>query len=316
MPSKQRFGHIIADLMTVENGITVTNGLTIDGVPLLSTLDTNAKVFFVDPTNGSDSNVGTKEAPFAGLQTAIDACTDDNGDVIVRMPGSETPTSAITVDKAGVTIIASTYGTNLHEPEKFSTYPDATYTSGPMVIVQEPCAIIGLEFVTRNTSHGNAADCSDNGSALSFDGDAGGYAGGFSLIKNCRFVDWWGNAYGLYFRAGAYNRVEECTFEGFDAGVAFASGTRNPDYNVVTRCKFVDCTNGIEHIAGATPHNFLYYENWFIDYTDAIDFNNQAADGLVAGNYYETATDATTYDITVAAAQALGIQFSGNNYSE
>jgi hypothetical protein len=60
----------------------------------------------------------------------------------------------------------------------------------------------------------------------------------------------------------------------------------------------------------------VYKENVFVDYTDAIDFNNTAANGSVLGNWYDTATDAATYDITVAAAQALGIQFAGNRYSE
>jgi hypothetical protein len=72
--------------------------------------------------------------------------------------------------------------------------------------------------------------------------------------------------------------------------------------------------NGIEHIGG-TPHNFSYHENRFIDYTAAIDFNGLAADGLVSGNWYETAAGAT-YDLAVAALQALGIQFAGNRYSE
>jgi hypothetical protein len=274
-------------------------------------------VFFVDPVSGDDSaNDGTSyDSAYATLQTAIDACTDNNGDIIVRMQGSETPSAAITFDCAGITVVAQSYGVNPLEPEKFATYPAAGYATGPMAIITQPCTLIGLEFVSRVTAHANAADCSDNGSAISFDGDAGGYAGGFTHIYGCRFVDWWGTPYGLYFRGGAYNLIEKCTFEGFDGGVVFGSGTRNPAYNRVSQCKFVDCTNGIEHVLG-TPGNFLYDRNWFIDYTDAIDFNNMAANGLVAGNWYETATDAATYDITVAAAQAHGVTFSGNHYSE
>lgn len=290
------------------------------GVPV-GGIHTDGIVVWLDPTSGNDSNDGT--APTlakASMTAALGLCVDDRGDVIVRLPGSETPSAVIEFNKAGVLVVSSAiwngYGMNPYEPEKFSTYPAASYATGPMAIITKPVALWGLEFVSRVTAHANAADCSDNGSAISFDGDAGGYEGGFCHLWRCRFVDWWGTPYGLYFRGGAYNMIEQCTFEGFDAGVAFGSGTRNPDYNRVQHCKFVDCTNGIEHIAGATPHNFLYWENFFVDYTDAIDFNNQAADGLVAGNYYETATDAATYDITVAAAQALGIQFAGNNYSE
>jgi len=286
----------------------------------------DGQVFAVDPTSGSDSNVGTKRSKaFASLSKAFSECTDDRGDVIIRYPGSETPSAAISMNKAGVTVVSNAalaalaglgYGMNVQQAEKFATYPAAAYATGPMAIITKPVRLIGLEFVTRVTAHAGAVDCSDAGAAIAFDGDDGGYAGGFSELRWCRFVDWWGTPYGLFFRGGAYNRVLECVFEGFNAGVCFGSGTRNPDYNHVIKSHFVDCVNGIEHYAAATPHNFLYRENTFVDYTDAIDFNNQAADGLVCGNWFETATDAATYDITVAQAQAHGVQFSENHYSE
>lgn len=287
------------------------------GIGVLSVTGT---VYYVDPVSGSDTtnNGQSPDEAFATLQHAIDQCVDDRGDVIIRMQGTENPTTAILFNKAGITVIADTYGQNPWQPEKYSTYPDASYTTGPMGIISAPCAIIGLEFVTRNTSGGTYPDDpTDSGAALVFSGHAGGDAGGFSLIKHCRFVDWWGNPWGIEFAAGAYNRIEQCVFEGFNAGAYFRiTSARNPDHNHIVECHFVDCTNGIEHRTGVTPHNFLYKENTFIDYTDAIDFNNQAADGLVASNWYETATDAATYDITVAAAQVLGINFSGNHYSE
>lgn len=290
------------------------------GVPV-GGIFTDGEVFFVDPTSGSDTQAG--DAPdnaFATLQTAIDNCEDDRGDVIIRLPGSENPTAAITFNKAGIVVmsaaVAGGYGTNPWQCEKFSTYPASSYDSGPTAIITKPVRLIGLEFVTRNTSAGTSADMSDSGAAIAIDGDDGGYAGGFNHIAYCRFVDWWGNAYGLEFRGGAYNLVENCVFESFDAGIAFRGGTRNPAHNHVINCHFVDCTNGIEHIAGGTPGNFLYRGNTFVDYTDAIDFNDQAANGLVCENNFETATDAATYDITVAAAQAHGVQFAGNNYSE
>ncbi len=296
------------------------NDLTTSFMPPTRTGD----VFYVDPTDGSDSNDGTgQDRAFATLQAGINACTSGNGDVIVRMPGTENTTSAITVNKRGITIIASDLGANpMQQGEvSFSTYPAASYDSGPTIIIQESCAIIGLEFVTRNTSaSGRSDDCSDSAGAMCFDGEGGSYNGGFCYIANCRFADWWGNDYGIEFQAGAYNLIHNCVFEGFDAGVIFdGTSSNNPDYNHIIACHFVDNTNGIEHRGDVTPQNFLYKDNVFIDYTDAIDFNQAAGptcNGLVAGNWYETATDAATYDCTVAQAQALGANFSGNNYSE
>ncbi len=79
-------------------------------------------------------------------------------------------------------------------------------------------------------------------------------------------------------------------------------------------CRFRDCTYGIEHKDG-TPQNFLYKGNVFID-SKGLNSKGAAADGLVADNWYETATNATTYDDTVGTLQGNGIQFSGNHYSE
>lgn len=261
------------------------------------------------------------DTPFNDLQDAIDASDDNAGDVIVVMRGAYNPTEAINVDCAGLVIRAQNFGVNPLSPEKFAIYPDASYATGPMFIVSQPCRIEGLEIVTRNVAPGADNDAmTTSGAALAIAGEGGGYAGGFVHLKNCRFVDWWGNAYGVEFGAGAYCLIEDCEFEGFDAGVYFRStSSNNPAFNTVRNCKFIDCTNGIEHKVGATPGNFLYYGNVFIDYTDAIDFNQAgggAGNGLVANNYYETATDAATYDCTVAQAQALGVTFSGNHYSE
>ena len=95
MSIKQRFTNLVTKSLTVENGMSVSGGLDSDGVPLWSMLNRNAEVFFVDPTNGAANNIGTRDAPVATMTQAIALCTDDRGDVIVRLPGSETPTAAI-----------------------------------------------------------------------------------------------------------------------------------------------------------------------------------------------------------------------------
>ena len=123
------------------------------GIGVLSVTGT---VYYVDPTDGSDTanNGQSPDSAFATLQHAIDQCTADAGDVIIRMQGTENPTAAILFNKAGITVIADTYGQNPWQPEKYSTYPAAGYTTGPTGIISAPCAIIGLEFVTRHAGGG------------------------------------------------------------------------------------------------------------------------------------------------------------------
>lgn len=290
--------------------------------PLGFRLQADAVTFYVDPGHGhtNDNNDGTNpNAPLTTLGQALTNAVNGRGDVIWVAPASYNPTGPITVNKSDVKILGMPIGGNPLQPENGAVfYPAASYATGPMFIVEVPCTIAGLDIVTRFTGpHGGTVATAS--AALAFDGDGGAENGGFCHIYNCRFVDWWGNVAGIYFFGGAYNLIENCSFEGFDAGVQFYSGTHNPTYNTIRNCYFYDCTNGIEMIVGSTPHNCVIQENVFVDYTDAIDFNQAGGgtgDGLICGNYYETATDAATYDCTVLQAQAIGWNFSGNNYSE
>jgi len=278
----------------------------------------DSSVFYVDPTNGSDTaNDGQSPTEaYATLQKAINQCTANKGDVIVRMQGTETITTAINVNKAGIMIVGMAYGQNPWQPEKFSTYPSGAMT-GPSMIVSQPCTILGLEVVGRNLVPGYIDDMSTSGAAVAILGEGGGYTGGFMELGYCRFVDWWGNAYGVEFGAGAYNYIHHCVFEGYDAGVYFRSTTsNNPDHNQIHTNRFIDCVNGIEHRAGSAPHNFDYFDNYFVDISGAsIDTTGGLGDGLIRGNWYETAAGAT-YDAAVAVLQAAGINFCGNNYTE
>jgi hypothetical protein len=80
-------------------------GMAVRNIPLFEVFPN--KVFWVDSTNGSNSNKGTFERPFATIDYAIGRCTASKGDVIFVKPGhSETITGTdITVDVAGVSII-------------------------------------------------------------------------------------------------------------------------------------------------------------------------------------------------------------------
>jgi hypothetical protein len=91
------------------------NGITSFGVPQIGSgiiPVTNGNYYFVcnrTNANGSDGNEGTSpEMPFATLDTAINNCTANNGDVIIILPGhaeSIASATALLFDIAGVTII-------------------------------------------------------------------------------------------------------------------------------------------------------------------------------------------------------------------
>jgi len=284
----------------------------------------NANAFFVDNsvTEALDADDGvhgqTWAAPLASIDYAIGLCTADQGDMIFVSPAhNDSPTAAINFDVSGISLIACGGGFNPQEPEKIAIWPNASYTTGPVAIITAPCRIEGFEFVSRATTGGFSDAQTTVGAAVAIAGEGGSYTGSYSLFKNCKFVcDWWSTPYGVASSAGAYNRFEGCTFQGaVTSGIAFrGSSSNNPTHNIIEDCKFIDCVNGIEHAPG-TVQNFLYKGNVFIDCTIPIDFNNQGADGLVCNNFFEVA-NTSAYDQTVGTLQALGINFSGNHYSE
>lgn len=79
------------------------------GAPLAK----DAKYLFVDSNNGSDSNTGrTPTSAKATIAAAVTAATASVGDVIYVMPRhAETVTSAITLSKAGISVIGLGVGT-------------------------------------------------------------------------------------------------------------------------------------------------------------------------------------------------------------
>ena len=85
------------------------NGVTIGGMPVLSTHAGN--IWWVDSGIGSDSGGadGTITRPFATIDYALGRCTASNGDIIMLAPGhSEAISTAdIDIDVAGVSIVAA-----------------------------------------------------------------------------------------------------------------------------------------------------------------------------------------------------------------
>ena len=82
------------------------NGISVRGMPLLSAYP--GKVYWVSSVNGSNSNDGTFQKPFATIDYAVGRCTANAGDIIVAMPGhTETVTAAagLDLDVAGICIL-------------------------------------------------------------------------------------------------------------------------------------------------------------------------------------------------------------------
>lgn len=247
---------------------------------------------------------------FSTLQGAIDACVDDRGDIIYVARAYMAISTPVLFNKQGISVIAQAWGQNPRDQGEYLTL-DNTTGGAAAGVISKSCRIVGLGFHTANTGALSAALLLENASS----------SPGWNHLLNCRFVTW-GTAtlYGINAEAGANNLIEKCSFEGtaavpFQAGIGFGgSPTQNPIQNEVLDNRFRDCTYAIEHVDG-TPQNFLYKENVCVD-SKLLNSKNAAADGLVAGNWLETATDTGSYDVAVATMQGNGLQFSGNHYSE
>lgn len=270
------------------------------------------KVFYVNPAAGGDDDVDTpfpdvdEALCFATLQAAIDATTADRGDVVIVKRGAHSITETVSVNKAGISIIAQDYGCDArNQGEKGYIWPASTFTTGPCLTISAPCYIEGLGISSRHVA----------GSSVLITGEGGGFTGGWIHINRCRIPDWIGNSYGIDCEAGAYLLIEGCQFEGFTNGINFnATASNNPTNFVIRDNHFHDCTYAVG-FEGGTPHNFLIQHNVCID-SKLLDHGARAGDGLVSCNYLETATDDGSYDEAVNFLQADGIQISGNYYAE
>lgn len=251
-------------------------------------------LYYVDPSNGSDSNGGqSPDDAYATLQTAIDACTADNGDVIVVKPGNHGVTSTVTFDCSGITVVAAQLGLPAEEQgEKFTVNAAASLDDAPVGIITAPTRIIGLGFAGRDTTQESLLiDCEE----------AGGFSGGFSSLEYCRFSCWYGAMdAGLRTIGGAVNKVIGCSFDGIFAGFGTAAIIMENDtggfaasYTEVKNCVFQGVGSGkhaIQHATGSVPVGVFYGHNRLVggflgNYGKFLDNNNVASTGLIADNW-------------------------------
>jgi len=283
------------------------------------------KHFYVDPTNGSDGNSGkTPQKAKATLAAALALCVAYRGDVIHRMKGTETVTSAVSIDCHGVTIIADQIFNPMGNGEAFTTY--GSHTDGPAAILKAPAILVGIGFVGSQAAGPSLLiDCEE----------AGGYEGGFNWIFQCRFSQWGiAKAYAIKAIGGAVNLIEACTFDGLFAGFTTAAISLHNDtgglapYDTWLKDNiFTAIGSGkycIEFATGSVPNGVLISGNKNTrnvleaasQQAKFLNTNAVTGSGHIFDNYPGFATDTASYDRTVAQMQTQGFLFSNNHYSE
>jgi len=281
-------------------------------------------VFFTDPTNGNDNYDG--ESPIAGgetgpkatLQAAIDQCTDDKGDMIWVAPGSQEVTTAVLLNKQGITIRATGFGmAGPPSGERFTIKAASAYTDGPAATLSKACRIIGLGFEGRQTAGEDLLiDC----------GEAGGFEAGFSLILNCRFGVWYGAMdAGIRMKGGQYNHIIGCTFDGLFGGfgtaaiIAQTSGNIDPGFIRLFGNQFSGVGSGKHCVKHTNKALGVIYAHNYIDggflgnRGKFLDNNNTASEGLIADNWLGgLANKAAAFENLTNA----DLKFADNHYEE
>lgn len=272
-------------------------------------------VFYCDPTNGDDENDGTTvDTAKATMNAAIGLCTADAGDVIVRLPGTETVTETIEFDVGGITVVAADYGLSPQgNGEHFATLADESFTDGPVATITARCAIAGLGFVSRD-----AGTTFFSGAALLIGGEGAATPFGVHLYE-CRFPKWnVDNRIGVAVEGSTDCTIERCTFEGvgadFEAGIYVQGACQNLH---ILGNWFRDCTYAVEYgvFAGGGP-DALIAHNHVLTADKLLDSNNQDAPTLVADNWLGVGTGTSAFDVSIATLDGNNIFVADNHYKE
>lgn len=282
----------------------IQGGSLIESLPAIPFLkQPEGRIIVFDPAN---------DASFS-LQDAIDECVAGQGDIIVFKPGGTTVTATVNFNKSGIRVMATGPTRNpLVTGEYHAILANASFTDGPVAKVTKPCVIDGIGFAGRDTGALFFA-----GAALLLGGDSDANPFGVQLLR-CRFPKWGlDNRIGVAIEGSSDCLIDECIFEGggadFDAGIYIQGAMQNL---IVRKNYFRQCTAAIKTgaFAGGGPHVFIH-EN-FVEDGKLLDSDGNSGNGLIAGNYLETATNTASYDRSVADMKSAGWQFSGNHYSE
>ena len=275
-------------------------------------------VYYADPSSGNDKNAGTSpDKAKKTLQAAIDLCTNNNGDFIIRMRGGEAVTSTVLFNKSGITVVAQDYGmAPLANGEYFATYSETLVDAPVGIVSADGVTIAGLGFA------GDDATATFYGGAALLIGGVG-LATPFGVrIVSCRFPKWGlDNRIGIAVEGSSDCIIEHCCFEGvgadFDSGVYIQGATQNIQ---VSDNRFQDCTYGVllGTITGGTGGPHLILKSNVFEDSKVLSAGVGAGvnTGLVCDNWCEGATDTGSYSATVDNLNTGGFVFSGNHYAE
>ena len=297
------------------------NPLTVYGVPRVGggvMYPISEYQWFVDYNWDKGFGTGrTQDKPLKDINEAIYNVVSGRGDTIYVGAGGAPQTEAVTFNKAGMSVIAMGYGMNRRTMgEYFSLYSAASYTDGPVATITEPCYIDGLGFASRDTG------------ALFFSGAAvliGGAAADFTSVygahmNNCRFPKWGlSNRIGLSIAGGqavSNCLIENCEFEGaFETGIYVQGAVGHLQ---VKDCSFDlptwSITHGAFSDAGVNTQMKYGPGNVTVSPTKFFKSNSNVGKGNIFGNFYGTAVDTATNDLSVADLLTAGWTCAGNNY--
>jgi hypothetical protein len=266
--------------MPISNYSRFDNGLNVAGMNVLNTY--GGTIYWVDSgaTNASDSNKGTYKFPCATIDGAINKCTADNGDIIMVVAGhSETVTTSIAADVAGITIVGLGNGDN--RPALVGPNADATID-----ISANNIAIKNIQF-TADAGTTQAATQKLN------------ITGTYCTVDSCTFF---AGAYDDVLINVAYTAdyatIENCDFHvsanGPDVAIQLEGATGgNALTNVVIRNNFFDggsatnswdegviCSSGVHTNGWIEGNRFLFMSGGI----GGIQFT-AAATGVIANNF-------------------------------
>jgi len=307
-------------LYNLKKGVATLSDLKDGKFARSSLVGVDGRIFYVDEDttgagSGSDASSGLEaDESFATLQAAIDACTNDYGDLIICKAATQTVTEAVTFDKKGITVMAEGIGyPDIAKGERFMIY--GSHTDGPAAIITAPCKIIGMGFCGSEAA----------GGSLEINGTTGGFGGGnFVELYNVRFSHWGiAKAYALILQGTGDVVVDSCYFDGYTAGyttaaislqLAGASGTWathivNNRFNNVT-------TYAMKMETGAVPVRGLVEHNFMVGAGKFFDDNDVDGSFVFYDNYLITATDTSSYGDSVDNLQTAGYNFVNNHYPE
>lgn len=287
------------------------------------------RTFFVNPNATGvarsvgrpwyDSDGAVAFGGVTGLQGAIDACVADRGDVIYVARGYWAPATTINFNKAGITVIAQTYGMNPYALGEWFTI-DSSHTTGPAARITQQCHIVGLGFKSAQVT-GDTVTAS-----VVLDGSAASDAAFGTWLDRCRFTNWNDDStdYGLFVDSTASCMISGCSFVGGSTnalvggiGMDVSSGGWPVEDIQIIGNTFEYCTYAIEGLQAGGPTTGRIHGNWLLPSGSGkfLNKNNQSGSNvLVSGNFFYTDVGIATFSHSVADMETDGWYIVGNEY--